>query len=139
LRIDNPVTPRNARRFPIAKVVVDNRESITMTDRSVNNSVNKFSVGDLQTQMLRVKSELAAMERLYDEIKNVTQLRPRNGALLIRHTHFDEYAMGFLKENYPALSDLPWWLEVDIVGTLKNCETNHVDVDFAGVTYWLEV
>ena len=108
-------------------------------NNDINNSVSKFSVRDLQTQMLRVKSELAAMERLYDEIKNVTLLRPRDGALLIRHTHFDEYAMGFLREKYTALSDLPWWLVVDIGETLKNCETNHVDVDFGGVTYWLEV
>ena len=84
--------------------------------------------------------ELYTLHELLDDLKGYGGDEEWRGdwypLMLIRDSHFVDYATEMVKDCQFQCDELPSWIEIDWKKTAKNVQVDYSSVEINGVVYW---
>ncbi len=114
--------------------------------RDISNRADVLDTGDIIDRIEELdgtedddeKEELITLQKLIEDVRDVSGDSPEAGVQLIRDFYFEEYAREFAEDIGAINRDMNWPLNcIDWEQAATELQYDYSSVDFDGAEYWV--
>lgn len=114
-------------------ISVSNREDV-LDSRDIIDRIEELDGTDSETE----QEELTTLQKIIEDIRDVSGDSPEDGAALISDSYFEEYARELAEDIGAINRDMNWPLNcIDWEQAAKELKYDYSSIDFDGIEYWV--